>query len=110
MSHMIEVSEPVFNALNQQANTRNSNLNTILERLLALAPFLLPTTEEPSDKEDLQSEIIKLYSTDLEYQDLLGLKQILADFFARKSIEEANTIWDQQAYSDDLMDAWLNEK
>lgn len=110
MSYTIEVSEPVFHALNQQANTRNSNPNSILEKLVALAPFVLPTAEQPTDKDDLQSEIIKLYSTDLEYTDLLTLKQILADFFAKKSVEEANVIWDQEGYSDEVMDTWLNEE
>ena len=58
---------------------------------------------------DLQLEIVKLYSTDLERQDLLELKQTLANFFARKAIKEADKVWDEQNLTDDDMETWLNE-
>jgi hypothetical protein len=58
---------------------------------------------------NLQLEIIKLYSIDLEPQELLDLKQILADFFARKAIKEADKIWDKRNLSDQTMELWLNE-
>ncbi|MEZ4658631.1 MAG: hypothetical protein R2911_13755 [Caldilineaceae bacterium] len=96
MSYTIEVSEPVYNLLNQQAYTQNSSLDKVLEHLLTAAPFIWPETANLTEKETLQQEIIKLYSTDLEYQELLGLKQILADFFAHKAIDEADKIWDEE--------------
>lgn len=58
---------------------------------------------------NLQLEIVKLYSTDLERQELLELKQALANFFARKAIKEADKVWDEQHLDDDDMEAWLNE-
>lgn len=109
MSHTIEVSEPTYKLLNQQADTRNSSLDSFLEHLLTIAPFVLPATDKTTEKASLQREIIKLYSTDLDYQELLGLKQILADFFARKAINEADKIWDEQNLSDETMETWLNE-
>jgi len=60
-------------------------------------------------KQNLRLDILKLYSTDLEFQDLLGLKQILADFFARKAISEADQIWNQQNLSNQVMESWLDE-
>lgn len=57
----------------------------------------------------LQLEIIKLYSTEMEQQELLELKQVLAEFFARKAIDEADQIWDEQNLSDQAMESWLNE-
>ena len=36
----------------------------------------------PQTLTNLQLEILKLYATDLEHQDLLELKQVLANFFA----------------------------
>lgn len=109
MSYTIEVSEPIYKLLNQQADTRNSSLDNFLEHLLTLAPFVLPATNKATEIENLQQEIIKLYSTDLDYQELLGLKQILADFFAQKAINEADKIWDEQNLSDETMETWLNE-
>lgn len=109
MSYTIEISEPVYKMLSKQADTRNSSLENVLEHLLSIAPFVLPATNVPTEKETLQQEIIQLYSTDLNYQELQSLKQILADFFARKAISEADAIWDEEDLSDQLMDTWLNE-
>ena len=63
----------------------------------------------PQTLTNLQLEIVKLYSTEMERQDLLELKQVLANFFAQKAIQEADQIWDEQNLSDDDMEAWLNE-
>jgi len=35
---------------------------------------------------NVQMELIKLYSTDLEYDDLMEVKKILANHFAQKAI------------------------
>lgn len=75
-----------------------------------VASFILPTTPMVTDEENLQVELIKLYSTGLDYHELLILKQILADFFARKAINEVDIIWDDQNLSDDVMAAWLHEE
>lgn len=58
---------------------------------------------------NLQLEIVKLYSTEMERQELLELKQVLANFFAQKAVDEADRIWDEQHLTDDEMEAWLNE-
>ncbi len=63
----------------------------------------------PQTLTNLQLEIVKLYSTEMERQDLLELKQVLANFFARKAIQEADQIWDEQNLTDDDMEEWLNE-
>jgi hypothetical protein len=59
---------------------------------------------------NLQLEIVKLYSTEMERQELLELKQVLANFFAQKAIKEADKIWDEQNLTDDDMESWLNEQ
>ena len=58
---------------------------------------------------NLQLEIIKLYSTGMKRQELFELKEVLASFFARKAIKEADAIWDEQNLTNVTMDAWLNE-
>ena len=59
---------------------------------------------------NLQLEIVKLYSTEMERQELLELKQVLANFFAQKAIKEADEIWDEQNLTDADMESWLNEQ
>lgn len=109
MSYTIEVSEPVYKLLNQQAETQNRNLDDILEDLLTVAPLVLPAADEAIEKEGLRHDLLKLYATGLDHQELLKLKQLLANYFADKAINEADQIWDDQNLSDELMESWLHE-
>jgi len=59
---------------------------------------------------NIQLELLKLYSTDIEKDDLLEIKKFLANFFAKKAINEANKIWEEKNFDNELMDKWLNEK
>ena len=47
---------------------------------------------------NLQKEILKIYSTDIDGQDLNDLKTTLAKYFANKSIKEADKIWTEKNY------------
>ncbi|MEI6334585.1 MAG: hypothetical protein WCS87_08505 [Methylococcaceae bacterium] len=58
---------------------------------------------------NLQYEILKLYSTDLKDTELKELKTVLAAYFAKKAIKEADKIWQERAYTEKDMDAWLSE-
>lgn len=58
---------------------------------------------------NLQYEILKLYSTELEDVELKELKTVLAGYFANKAIKEADKIWQERAYTEKDMDAWLSE-
>ena len=58
---------------------------------------------------NVQLELIKLYSTNLEYDELMELKTILASHFAEKAINEADNIWNQKDMSAGTMEDWLNE-
>jgi len=58
---------------------------------------------------NIQMELIKLYSTNLEYDDLMELKKLLVNHFAQKAINEADNIWNQKEMSAHTMEDWLNE-
>ena len=58
---------------------------------------------------NLQQELLRLYSSDIEDADLLYIKAWLANYFANKAIREADTIWQQKGYTNKTMDQWLNE-
>ncbi|MDZ7900913.1 MAG: hypothetical protein U5N85_23160 [Arcicella sp.] len=59
---------------------------------------------------NIQMELLKLYSMNIDEKDLLHFKSYLAQFFMQKAIDEADKIWMEKGYSDDLMDEWINEK
>lgn len=58
---------------------------------------------------NVQLELLKIFSTDLSEEDLQELKALLAKFYAEKSIELANRVWDEKGLTDADMDKWLNE-
>ncbi|OQW91802.1 MAG: hypothetical protein BWK79_16085 [Beggiatoa sp. IS2] len=58
---------------------------------------------------NLQMEILELYNTSLNQQDLNELKLLLAHFYANKAIQQADKIWDEQQFSPTEMENWLNE-
>ncbi|MCD4697948.1 MAG: hypothetical protein K8S16_17125 [Bacteroidales bacterium] len=59
---------------------------------------------------NLQLEILKLYSTNLDKTELTELKNQLADFYAKKSIGNANRVWKEKKLTNDDMDKWLNDE
>ncbi len=59
---------------------------------------------------NLQLEILKLYSTNLDKDELTELKNQLADFYAKKSIENANRVWNEKKLTNDDMDKWLDDE
>ncbi len=59
---------------------------------------------------NLQLEILKLYSTNLNKSELIELKNQLAGFYAKKSIENANRVWMEKKLTNDDMDNWLNDE
>jgi DeoR/GlpR family transcriptional regulator of sugar metabolism len=59
---------------------------------------------------NIQVELLKLYSTNLNDADIAELKNVLARFYADKAINKANAIWDEKGLTDANMEDWLNEK
>jgi hypothetical protein len=59
---------------------------------------------------NVQVELLKLYSTDLNDREIEELKNILAVFYADKAINKANEVWDEKGLTKANMNEWLNEK
>jgi len=64
------------------------------------------TTHSPR-LSNLQMELLKLYSTNVQESDLMEIKKIVGRYFAQKAIKEADICWDKKNLSDDVMDQWL---
>jgi len=58
---------------------------------------------------NVQTELLRLYTTNLDESDFDELKQILARFYAERSIKRANQIWDERGLTDSDMLQWLTE-
>ncbi|MCW5202113.1 hypothetical protein VT99_11041 [Candidatus Electrothrix marina] len=63
-----------------------------------------------SSLSNIQMELIKLYSTDLDHDELMELKELLVSHFSQKAINEAGNIWAKKKLSEKTMDDWLNEE
>jgi len=59
---------------------------------------------------NLQLELLKVFSHQLSEEDLLKVKALLAAFFAQKSIEAANKVWDEKGWDQEKADTLLRTK
>jgi hypothetical protein len=59
---------------------------------------------------NLQVELLKAFQHDLSDEDILALRQLLSDFFAQRSIEAANKVWDEQGWNDEKIETLLKTK
>ncbi|GAB3974690.1 hypothetical protein GCM10028806_30880 [Spirosoma terrae] len=59
---------------------------------------------------NLQLELLKTFSHQLEETELLEVKKILAEFFAKRAVEQANAAWDQKGWTDEDVDRLLETK
>lgn len=58
---------------------------------------------------NLQLELLKLFSYNLNEKQLLEIKDLLARYFADKATREMDRIWEEKALTNDTMDSWLSE-
>lgn len=47
---------------------------------------------------NLQLELLKTFSHELTEEELLEIRKLLAEFFAKRAIEEANRVWDEEQW------------
>ena len=59
---------------------------------------------------NLQQELLKLYASNINDDDLENIRQYLANYFANKAIQEADSLWDAKGYNDQDIEQWLNEE
>lgn len=57
-----------------------------------------------------QIELLKLFSTNMNNEELNELRNLLAQFYAHKAINEADRIWDEKNLTEEDMMQWLHKK
>lgn len=58
---------------------------------------------------NIQLYLLKLFSRNIPESDLLEIRRMLANYFMQKAVDEADRIWEERGYTNELMDEWLNE-
>lgn len=59
---------------------------------------------------NLQLELLKLYSMELNEDQLKDVQRLLANYFAKQASDEMDRLWDEQGWNEDTMEAWLAEE
>jgi len=59
---------------------------------------------------NVQLEILKAFSYNLDNEELVDLKQLLANYFAKRATQKANAVWDKKGWTDKDVDEMLNTK
>ena len=58
---------------------------------------------------NLQLELLKIFSFKLKDEQLIEIRNLLAHYFADQASDEMEKIWKERGYSEDTINAWLNE-
>ncbi len=59
---------------------------------------------------NVQLELLKTFSHQLPESDLIDLKNTLALFFAKRLINQADTVWKEKNWNNKLVDEMLHTK
>ncbi|MBI5914350.1 MAG: hypothetical protein HY842_03170 [Bacteroidetes bacterium] len=59
---------------------------------------------------NLQLELLELYAHHTSEEELLEIKQILGEYYARKAFALADEIWDKNGWNQQTMESWSKEK
>ena len=64
----------------------------------------MPATNLKSPLNPAQLEILKLFSRDLQEEDLLAIKRLIVKYLAEKATKMADQIWKDKGWTDEDMD------
>ncbi len=55
-----------------------------------------------------QLELLRMFSHKVDDSNWIEIKKLISDYFAKKVINEANRIWDEQNWDNQKIDSLLN--
>lgn len=70
----------------------------------------MPAAQLSPPLSNLQLELLKLYAYNLQEEDMLELKKVLAAFFAERIRKRTKKIWQERGYTQETMQQWLNDE
>jgi hypothetical protein len=64
---------------------------------------------QPQKLTNLQLELLKVFSYQLNQQQLTDIRNLLANYFAEQATREMDKLWEQQGWDENMMVEWANE-
>lgn len=58
---------------------------------------------------NLQLELLKVFSYQLNNQQLVDIKKLLVNYFAEQATKEADKLWDENNWDNETMSEWTKE-
>lgn len=58
---------------------------------------------------NLQLELLKVFSYQLDNQQLVDIKELLANYFAKQATQKADKLWEENNWDNETMTEWTNE-
>lgn len=58
---------------------------------------------------NLQLELLKVFSVELDDSQLLDIRKLLADYFAKKATEGIDKLWDDNKWDQSTIEKWSQE-
>ena len=58
---------------------------------------------------NLQLELLQLFPFNTSDEELMDIKKILSNYYADKAASEMDRLWDQNHWTNETMDRWLQE-
>jgi hypothetical protein len=55
-----------------------------------------------------QLDLLRMFSHKVDDKNWVEIKKLIAAYFAKKAVEEANRVWDEQNWDDQKIDSLLN--
>jgi hypothetical protein len=55
-----------------------------------------------------QLDLLRMFSHKVDDNNWVEIKKLIAAYFAKKAVEEANRVWDEQNWGDQKIDMLLN--
>ncbi|MCB9038089.1 MAG: hypothetical protein H6557_15840 [Lewinellaceae bacterium] len=68
----------------------------------------MSTNVEQHHMSNLQLELLKLYSTEIPEDQLLEIKRLLADYFARLIDQDIEKLWEKKGWTEEKIEEWKN--
>ena len=59
---------------------------------------------------NLQFELLKFFQYEVKDEELLEIKRLLSDYFAKKAMDDMDNLWKEKEWSNETMDTWLNDE
>ena len=66
-------------------------------------------TEQTGALTNLQLEILQMFKYELEEEQLLEIRALLARYFVDKATDEMDRLWEERGWSADTMEDWSKE-